>query len=107
MDAALEPKTFSENVKPIDLNNQCALCREPAGRRFKMAPDGAVTFTSRWLLSDARGFMVCNICSNAGLRIVKQKLNKSQKRKAKAMRREMAKMVNLPHVTLDSHGKQV
>lgn len=87
-------QTFQENSpvpEPIDILNQCFLCRSKNTTLYK----------------DARGFSVCKGCKDKGMLIEKKKMNKSQKRQFKKMKLEMSQMTNIPHVTLDANGKVV
>lgn len=98
------PKTFKENVPPFDPLNQCRECKIWAGKYEKKVTRESVGI---YLRNDARGGKICNMCVDRGLGVFKTKMNKSDKRREKKMRREMQNMMNIPHITVDAKGRKV
>jgi hypothetical protein len=88
----------------IDILNQCQHCGRRNGKYMDRTTYQGIGL---YLLSDARGFKVCNQCKEQGLHIPKQKMNKSEKRKFKQLKKEMAKMTTIKHITLDAKGNQI
>lgn len=101
MDATIEPK---QEIPSFDRLNQCFNCSRRGGKYN----DVNNHIIGVYLLKDARGYRICNICAQQeGVLIRVRKMNKSQKRQAKRVRLEIQKMTHIPHITLDAKGHQV
>lgn len=87
-----------------DVLNQCRRCGIRAGAYIKKDTQERIGV---YLLVDARGFKICNLCASEGYLVKKTKMNKSEKRKFKKMRQEMNKVKDIKHVTLNAKGEVV
>lgn len=89
-----------QNLSNLDPVNQCVVC-------FRRAGKDPVTGQGIYLMQDARGGKVCNLCDGDGKLIRKHKMNKSEKRKFKSFKRSFKSPRNIPYVTLDKDGNEV
>lgn len=102
-----QPPTFQENASdkpkveeiknpPFDPQNQCKACKNRAGKY--LTKEGVQV--GLYLLNDARGGKICNLCNRQGLGIIKQKMNKSERREEKRNRQMILSMNKLKGVSL-------
>jgi hypothetical protein len=104
MDATVKKSEFGENVKQYDVLNQCRRCGIRAGKYTKKDTGETVGV---FLLKDKRGFMICNLCKDAGFFVEATKMTKGEKKKFKKLKHMIQGMRGIPHVTLDAQGNEV
>jgi hypothetical protein len=98
--------TFQENKSVQEYNplNQCRRCGIKPGKFIDKDTQGKVGV---FLLTDARGGKTCNLCAKEGYHIGKKKLTKAEKKQFKKLQREMVKIPDIKHITLDAKGNKV
>ena len=102
---------MNQNLEPLPKNrydplNQCHNCGRRGGKHYNSVTqkdDGV------FLINDARGYKICNLCSRLGFLMKPQKIDKAEKKRLKRMRIEMSsfKTLSKKSVTLDVQGNQV
>lgn len=101
--------TFQENKgkvkeEPFDILNQCRRCGIRGGKFIEKDTGEKVGV---YLLSDARGYKICNLCKDAGFYVGKRKMTKIEKKKFKALKRNLSQGIGLESLTVDAKGERV